>query len=40
MKQYYVSPHFEFSTIVDPAVRAATTRPTYLLVRLSMGGEF
>ena len=40
MKHFYVGPHFEFSTIVDPAVRVATTRPTYLLVRLSMGGEF
>ncbi len=40
MKRFYVGPHFEFSTIVDPAVRAATSRPTYLLVRLSMGGEF
>ena len=40
LKRFYVGPHFEFSTIVDPAVRAATTRPTYLLVRLSMGGEF
>ena len=39
-KRFYVGPHLEFSTIVDPAVRAATTRPTYLLVRLSMGGEF
>src|SRR2546422_102748 len=37
MKHFYVGPHFEFSTIVDPAVRVATTRPTYLLVRLSMG---
>jgi len=36
----YAGPHIEFSTIVDPAVRAATTRPTYLLVTLSMGGEF
>ncbi len=39
-KPFYVSPHLEFSTIVDPAVRAATPRPTYLLVRLSLGGEF
>ena len=39
-KRFYVGPHFEFSTIVDPAVCAATTRPTYLLVRLSLGGEF
>jgi len=40
MKRFYVGPHLEFSTIVDPAIRAATPRPTYLLVRLSMGGEF
>ena len=40
LKQFYVGPHLEFSTIVDPAVRAAVNRPTYLLVRLSMGGEF
>jgi hypothetical protein len=36
----YTGAHLEFSTIVDPAVRAATTRPTYLLITLSMGGEF
>jgi hypothetical protein len=40
MKRFYVGPHLEFSTIIDPAVRAAVTRPTYLLVRLSMGGKF
>ena len=40
VKHFYVGPHFEFSTIVDPALRAAVTRPTYLLVRLSLGGEF
>ncbi len=40
VQQFYVGPHFEFSTIVDPAIRAAVTRPTYFLVRLSMGGEF
>jgi hypothetical protein len=40
VKRFYVGPHLEFSTIVDPAVRAAVTRPTYLLVRLSMGGQF
>jgi len=40
VQQFYGGPHFEFSTIVDPAIRAATPRPTYLLVRLSMGGEF
>ncbi len=40
VKRFYVGPHFEFSTIVDPAVRAAAARPTYLLVRLSLGGEF
>jgi len=36
----YTGAHLEFNTIVDPAVRAAVTRPTYLLVTLSMGGEF
>ena len=40
MKHFYVGPHFEFSSIVDRAVRAGTPRPTYLLVRLSIGGEF
>ena len=39
-KRLYVGPHLEFSTIVDPAVRAAVSRPTYLLIRLSLGGEF
>ena len=37
---FYIGPHLEFSTIVDPAVRAAVSRPTYVLFRLSMGGEF
>jgi hypothetical protein len=40
VKPFYVGPHLEFNTIVDPTVRAATTRPTYLLITLSMGGEF
>ena len=40
MKHFYVGPHFEFSSIVDRAVRSGTPRPTYLLVRLSIGGEF
>jgi hypothetical protein len=40
MRRFYVGPHLEFSTIVDPAVRAAVTRPTYLLVRLGIGGQF
>ena len=36
----YISPHFEFSTIVDPGVRAALARPTFFLVRLTTGVEF
>jgi hypothetical protein len=36
----YIGTHLEFNTIVDPAVRAAVTRPTYLLITLSMGGKF
>jgi hypothetical protein len=36
----YTGTHLEFNTIVDPPVRAAVTRPTYLLVTLSMGGKF
>jgi hypothetical protein len=36
---FYIGPHFEFSTIVDRAVRAALIRPTYLLVRLTTGAE-
>jgi len=36
----YVGTHLEFNTIVDPAVRAAVPRPTYLLITLSMGGKF
>jgi hypothetical protein len=36
----YVGPHFEFSTIVDHRVRAGLVRPTYLLVKLIVGGEF
>jgi len=35
-----IGPHFEFSTIVDRAVRAELIRPTYLLVRLTTGAEF
>lgn len=37
---YYVAPDFEFSTIVDPRVRAALTRPTFLFLRLTTGVEF
>lgn len=36
----YISPQFEFSTIVNPAVRAELARPTFLLLRLSTGVEF
>jgi hypothetical protein len=38
--RFYIGPHLEFSTIVDRAVRARLLRPTYVLVRLTMGGEF
>ncbi len=37
---YYVTPDFEFSTIVNPRVRAALTRPTFLFLRLTTGMEF
>ncbi len=37
---YYVTPDFEFSTIVNPRVRAALTRPTFFFLRLSTGVEF
>jgi hypothetical protein len=39
---FYIGSHVEFSTIVDQAVRAAPDllRPTYVLVRLTTGGEF
>lgn len=36
----YVAPHIECSTIVNPEVRAALTRPTYCFVRLTTGSEF
>lgn len=36
----YIDPHFELNTTLDPEVRAALVRPSYLLVGLSMGGEF
>jgi hypothetical protein len=36
---FYIGPHFEFSTIVDPAVRAELIRPTYFLFRLTTGAE-
>jgi hypothetical protein len=36
----YTGAHLEFNTFVDRAVRAAVTRPTFLLVTLSLGGEF
>lgn len=37
---FYIGPHVELSSIVDPDVRAAALRPTYVLVGLSVGGEF
>lgn len=36
----YISPHVEFSSIVNRAVRAELTHPTYVLVRLATGVEF
>lgn len=36
---FYVTPHVEFSTIVNDAVRAQLARPTFVLVRLSTGVE-
>jgi hypothetical protein len=37
---FYIGPRFEFSTIVDRAVRAQLIRPTYFFVRLTTGAEF
>jgi hypothetical protein len=37
---FYIGPHFEFSSIVDRAVRAELIRPTYFFVRLTTGAEF
>jgi hypothetical protein len=37
---FYIGPHVEFSAIVDRAVRAELTRPTYFFVRLTTGAEF
>ena len=36
---FYITPHIEFSTIVNDAVRAQLARPTFVLVRLSTGVE-
>lgn len=35
----YISAHAEFSTIVDPRVRAEATRPSFIFVSLSIGFE-
>lgn len=35
----YFSTHVEFSTIMDPGVRAGATRPTFILVRFATGVE-
>ena len=37
---YYVAPDFEFSTIINPRVRAELTRPTFFFLRLTTGVEF
>jgi hypothetical protein len=36
----YISPHFEFSTIVDRQVRAELARPSFVFFGLTMGVEF
>ncbi|MGH7751364.1 MAG: hypothetical protein ACREN5_00985, partial [Gemmatimonadales bacterium] len=36
----YVGPTFEFSTIVNPAVRAEAARPTFFLLGFTTGVEF
>lgn len=36
----YIKPYFEFSTIVDRAVRAGSARPTLFFVGLTTGVEF
>lgn len=36
----YIASRFEFNTTLDRAVRAAHVRPTYLLLGLTVGGEF
>ena len=36
----YIGPHFEFSTIVNRALRAELTRPTFFFVGLYTGVEF
>jgi outer membrane scaffolding protein for murein synthesis (MipA/OmpV family) len=36
----YIGPHFEFSTTVDPGVRAELARPTFFFVGLTTGAEF
>lgn len=37
---FYINPHVEFSTLLDPSVRAEALRPTYLRIGLAVGGEF
>jgi hypothetical protein len=36
----YIRPHFQFSIIVDSAVRAELAQPTVFFVRLAVGVEF
>jgi hypothetical protein len=38
--QLYIGPRFEFNTTVNRRLRAANVRPTYLLMGLTVGGEF
>ena len=37
---FYIGPHFELSAILDRELRAALTRPTFLLVGVTTGIEF
>jgi hypothetical protein len=39
-KRLYISPHVEYSTIVDRAVRAGDVLPSFMLFRVAVGGEF
>jgi hypothetical protein len=38
--QLYIGPHFEFNTTLDRRVRAEHIRPTYLLIGITVGGDF
>lgn len=36
----YINPHFEYSRLLDPEVRAAALRPGYLRLGIALGSEF